>query len=335
MSPILSICIPTYNRHNSLRILLNSIVENLENVETKRDIEIVILNNNSTDDTEKVVDYFKNELNIIYHKNSINIGIAPNIKKVTDFATGKFAWIVGDDDLIGKNALSQILCILNKHPKYTGYVLPLYQAYAEHKEKFFQFNDINDTFFRGTISLSKDKSDFVWEELLLRSKDYHLFTSIPSMIFNREIYISIQNKVLKNFKNDSFTTVENTFPHLVVWSNMFLGKTVYLCSNVKIYFFIGEQEWIGQNNINWLRLLYQFYVPFLENIKLKSHYFRELESYKNRILLNKSDLIVFIQQRSFIFYFRHIVFKNLFYFKFYMKLMKNHLNNKFNLFKSW
>jgi glycosyltransferase involved in cell wall biosynthesis len=331
MSPILSICIPTYNRQNSLSKLLNAITKNIEYIQETEEIEIIILNNNSTDDTEKVVEEFQNYLNIKYHKNSTNIGIAPNIARVTDFATGKFAWIIGDDDLLGMNSLSQIITVLKEDITYMGYCLPLLQVKATDKDKVVQLKKSDKVYSTKTISIGNEKNDYIWEELLLKSQDYHLFTSIPSMIFNREIYTRIKNETIKNKRNESFTSIQNTFPHLVVWGKMFLGKKVYVIRNVNIYFFIGEQEWIGEKKVNWLKLLFKFYVPFLEEIKNKSQYAKELVLYKRKILVNKNDLMVIIDQKLYILFFRYIFLKNVPNYKFYSRLFYKHLQRTFNL----
>ena len=58
INPIISICIPTYNRATNLKETLNSIVSQSRFQETE-DVEIVILDNGSTDNTSKVIDDFE------------------------------------------------------------------------------------------------------------------------------------------------------------------------------------------------------------------------------------------------------------------------------------
>jgi abequosyltransferase len=55
--PLLSICIPTYNREKYLRRLLDSIVFQKEFIDTN-DVEIVIADNASTDSTEELVNEY-------------------------------------------------------------------------------------------------------------------------------------------------------------------------------------------------------------------------------------------------------------------------------------
>ena len=83
--PILSICIPTYNRSEHLRKTLDSIIRQKE-FATKQ-VEIVISDNASTDNTEIVArEYCERYSNIFYYKNEKNI-IDRNLPLVISRAT--------------------------------------------------------------------------------------------------------------------------------------------------------------------------------------------------------------------------------------------------------
>ena len=115
----LSICIPTYNRSESLNNCLNSIFLNNINLS---EIEICISDNNSTDKTSEVIIDYENKLNIKYNKNIENIGVAQNILKAVEMSDSEFCWIVGDDDLILNDAIKTVLKLLNQY-KDTDYFL--------------------------------------------------------------------------------------------------------------------------------------------------------------------------------------------------------------------
>ena len=57
MKPLLSICIPTFNRYKELKRLINSIDKN-------KNIELVILDDGSKDETSNIFSEFKNKFNI-------------------------------------------------------------------------------------------------------------------------------------------------------------------------------------------------------------------------------------------------------------------------------
>lgn len=104
MQPKLSICIPTYNRASYLDECLNSIISQVND-----NIEIVISDNASTDDTKEIISkYQKIFPNIIYHRWLKNMGFDKNILKVVEIATGDYCWLMGSDDALGQNAIKKI-----------------------------------------------------------------------------------------------------------------------------------------------------------------------------------------------------------------------------------
>ena len=77
-SPLLSICIPTYNREKYLQECLDSIIGQ-EGFSTQ-DIEIVISDNASQDGTMSLVESYKAKYpNIQYFRNAENIGAIRNV----------------------------------------------------------------------------------------------------------------------------------------------------------------------------------------------------------------------------------------------------------------
>ena len=109
-NPIISICIPTYNRDECLRQCLNSIVLQFEDSVVRESVEIVISDNASTDNTEKIVNEFQRDYsNIFYYRNSENIRVDRNIINVVEKAKGDFVWFLGDDDALFEGALEHML----------------------------------------------------------------------------------------------------------------------------------------------------------------------------------------------------------------------------------
>ncbi len=108
--PILSICIPTYNRVNYLKECLDSIVCQFRDKNIYDQVEIVISDNASEDTTQELVrEYQKNWDNIKYFRNNQNIGFDRNVLKAVDIAQGEYCWLLGDDDALFENALKTII----------------------------------------------------------------------------------------------------------------------------------------------------------------------------------------------------------------------------------
>lgn len=117
IEPLLSICIPTYNRASTLNRLLDSIIIQLAQ-ETAGSIEIIISDNNSDDNTADIVARFsKSGVSITYVRNDENIGFGRNLTQAISKARGKYCWLIGSDDVSHKNSLNIITnCIRSNHP---------------------------------------------------------------------------------------------------------------------------------------------------------------------------------------------------------------------------
>ena len=95
VQPLVSIGIPTYNRANTyLTQVLRSATD-----QTYTNIEIVISDNASTDNTEEVVTGFSDS-RIKYYKHPKNIGPNNNFNYCLQQATGDYFLLLHDDDLI-------------------------------------------------------------------------------------------------------------------------------------------------------------------------------------------------------------------------------------------
>ena len=92
-NPSVSICIPTYNSAKFLRECLDSIVN-----QTYPNKEIIISDNASTDETEKIVKEFVKKYKVKYYRNKKNIGAEANFTRCIELAIGEFIAIFHSDD---------------------------------------------------------------------------------------------------------------------------------------------------------------------------------------------------------------------------------------------
>lgn len=110
----LSICIPTHNRSLLLKKNLNLLSKISE-----KDIEIVVGNDGSTDDTKEVVaDFIRQNANIKikYIESKKRIFFDKNIIEIVKVASGKFCWLLGDDDLPKMGSIKKIKSVITKYP---------------------------------------------------------------------------------------------------------------------------------------------------------------------------------------------------------------------------
>lgn len=116
--PIVSICIPTYNRKSLLKMCLDSIVRQFKDKEILQRTEIVISDNESTDTTKELIErYIEKFRNIRYFRNKKRIPGDENIIQSALQAKGNYIWFFGDDDIHYSWSLKKLLSTINKyHP---------------------------------------------------------------------------------------------------------------------------------------------------------------------------------------------------------------------------
>ncbi|MBC7751427.1 MAG: glycosyltransferase family 2 protein [Candidatus Saccharibacteria bacterium] len=113
-TPLLSVCICTWNRSQSLSRTLNSLVKAAVQFDCKW--ELIVVNNNSTDDTDKVVQSFEDRLpiKVIHEKNS---GLANARNAAVDAATGEYIVWTDDDVVVGVQWLNAYANGFRDHPE--------------------------------------------------------------------------------------------------------------------------------------------------------------------------------------------------------------------------
>lgn len=102
--PRLSICIPTYNFGQFIGQSLDSILNQMRD-----DMEIVVLDGASQDDTELVVrSYEKRFPQIRYHRMPARGGIDRDMARSVEFARGEYCWLFSADDIMRPGAIDRI-----------------------------------------------------------------------------------------------------------------------------------------------------------------------------------------------------------------------------------
>lgn len=112
--PLLSICIPTYNRAKYLEKTLPEIIRQVEEINRKDQLEVLVSDNCSCDNTSDIVCELEQLYPITYIKNPINIGPDGNFINCFNKARGKYVWLLGDDDLILKDSIKEIMKIISE-----------------------------------------------------------------------------------------------------------------------------------------------------------------------------------------------------------------------------
>jgi len=104
--PLLSICVPTYNRPSLLKRTLESL-----QAEEHSDIEVIVTDNSDNDDSQTCVEEFFQAAAHPwrYHKNAPGLDAHENMNVGIGLARGEYVYIVHDDDYLLPGGLTQIL----------------------------------------------------------------------------------------------------------------------------------------------------------------------------------------------------------------------------------
>lgn len=142
-TPLVSVIIPTYNRAEMLKETLSSILK-----QSYKNLEILVLSDASTDNTEEIVNSFKDS-RICYYRFPINQGLPSKVRNEgLRRAKGAFIALCDDDDLWKSNKIERQLATFQKHPQLL--VTSTRPKYLSKSISLFRAKDI---FFKsGTLS---------------------------------------------------------------------------------------------------------------------------------------------------------------------------------------
>ena len=142
MDPAISILIPTYNASN----VISDCIESALSLQYE-DIEIIVGNDGSTDNTDEVLDEYSDK-RLRKYTNKENIGFDKNIHKIAEEANGDYIYFISDEDVIHPTGFERIY-ELATNPIHTsvifGNILDAREGdanyYYKKNEEFWMFPD--------------------------------------------------------------------------------------------------------------------------------------------------------------------------------------------------
>lgn len=227
---LLSILIPTYNREKYLQKAIESIFNQITD-EFKKKIEIIVSDNNSTDNTQMLLEKLNkrakdNGIFFKFSKNSKNLGFDGNFLKLINESNGKFCWIFGDDEFFLKDGLFKILEILNKNSE-AGLIHILNKS-DKKKEKEFKKSECQNFIKEINYMISFITANIFSKKYLDKNIDYIKFKD-SNLI--QEVYYF--QSILKGKNN------------ILVYTRIFTTERAENIGNYKLFETFGK----NQNNI--------------------------------------------------------------------------------------
>lgn len=105
-----SICIPTYNMAKYLGFAVESALN-----QSYRDIEVILCDNASTDNTQELLSRFKDSRLKVF-RNDTNIGMIRNFNRCIELSSGEYIKFLEADDLLETDCVSKMVGFADQYP---------------------------------------------------------------------------------------------------------------------------------------------------------------------------------------------------------------------------
>ena len=193
--PLLSICIPTYNRAEYLDKSLASIVSQEKFI--SEDVELVISDNASTDNTEEVVKkYQEQHKNIFYSRNKENL-LEKNHPIVINNAHGIFRKLCNDTLIFADESIKHMLNIIKENIKEKPALFFMNSSNKKMRKK--SYNAHNFDSFVKTVSFWTTwiASFGIWEDDFKKIEDK--FDSCELQLWHTKVLLEIVTRKKTSF----------------------------------------------------------------------------------------------------------------------------------------
>lgn len=121
--PAVSIVLPTYNRAHVLPLAIRSVLD-----QDFRDLELIIVNDNASDNTEEVVKSF-DDPRIRYYRNDPNLRLPRTLNRGFSLARGQYLTWTSDDNMFAPAAIGTMVKVLESGE--ADFVFTDYEEFAE------------------------------------------------------------------------------------------------------------------------------------------------------------------------------------------------------------
>lgn len=206
-SPLLSICIPTYNADPLVKEVIDNILPS-----TSQNIELIIVDDHSENESWDIICEYSHHEFVNVYRNEANLGMDRNFTRCVEYSNGKYIWFCGQDDFLDNLTIQNVTNIV------TEYDLGIL---------FVNFSQYNHDYSNVNFESFMHKACF--DTKILDSRDFHLFKTskeyfsllkqppsfLPSVVMQRQYWL--QTKV-ENYFDTYFVQVgvalENMDNHL-------------------------------------------------------------------------------------------------------------------------
>jgi len=265
--PLLSLCIPTHNRAALLDPMLQSLCR--QSVAFGDQLEIVVSDNASTDATRAVVEAASTVAPIRYFCNDENVG-SRNFLLAVERASGEYAWVLGDDDLVLEGGLRSVTEALRAHGDVDYFYVNYFTAPVALRDRLIRegstgwLPELGDCVAREPESRPLASWEHIFD--LRTSNAAEVNTSILSSVFRREEWVRCAGLLRMSqapMVSAADTSLDDLFPHVKILAHAMVGRAGYYIARPCALMGQGGQEWLSDwpaitiTGMNQALLLYE------------------------------------------------------------------------------
>lgn len=196
---LVSVIIPAYNAEQYVGFCLDTVI-----AQTHKNLEIIVVDDGSTDNTGKICDEYANKdsrINVIHQENE---GLSSARNAALDIMTGEYIAFIDSDDFISKDYTEKLLnlCIEKSSQIAACHAFDVEQRAFKEPDKDYTIQTLTSQTLLSNIGVLNSYYDTVISKLF----HYSLFSEIafPVGLIHEDSYVVLN--LIEKAKRISFTT---------------------------------------------------------------------------------------------------------------------------------
>jgi glycosyltransferase involved in cell wall biosynthesis len=270
-SPLVSICIPTYNREKIVQKTIESAL-----AQTYPNIEILVVDNASQDNIESVIENYQ-EKKIKFYRNDRNLGIFGNFNRCIELSNGKYIHILHSDDYIDSNFIKTCVGFMELNPNVK---MTWSSAWLVSKDK------------KTKVGISDHNIIFTAPDGFKKILELGNPIVCPSVIMRREVY-------------DTLGLYSCEFPYagdIYYWLKISRCIDIAFIANATLFYNIGEHSesynYLKKTQYGYFDLINVFTKTITDLGEQINDYRNELNFYMGQHLYNSIELLMYPNSKT-------------------------------------
>ena len=214
---LISVIIPTHNSSQYIKKCLNSIVS-----QTYKNLEIIVINDGSTDSTKEILENLQKKDKRIIIINKSNSGVSDSRNKGIEVSNGKYITFVDDDDWLEIDAIEKLYNCIKINADYSIVRGRYIKEYSD---------GTNENAIERFI-MSEEHKDNI-EKLINEVLSGNLYCYMWLLLIRTDI---VKNKV---FFNTNLAMMEDTIFYLDLLLN---GNDIYFLDDITYHYFFNKNS---------------------------------------------------------------------------------------------